>query len=64
MTSLLTTGETPDVPSQVFESFLEALRDTNVSPEVIDKLRRTLLEDKKYTERALKEAVLSEVPRT
>jgi len=47
----------PEVPTQVFEKFLEALGGADVSVELVDRLRKTLLEDKKFTERALKEAV-------
>lgn len=50
----------PDVPTQVFEKFLEDLRDTGVSVDLVARLRKTLLEDKKFTEHALKEAVLPE----
>jgi len=53
---------TPDVPVQVFENFLQALSDAGVSVELVARLRKTLLEEKKFTERALKEAVLPEEP--
>ena len=49
-----------DIPARVFEKFLQALVDGKVSPEVISRLRTTLLEKKTFTERALKEAVLGE----
>ena len=42
------------------EKFLEALGGTDVSPELIARLRKTLLDDKTFTERALKTAVLGE----
>ena len=45
---------------QVFEKFLEALEGAAVSAELIARLRKTLLEDKTFTERALKAAVLGE----
>jgi hypothetical protein len=51
---------TADIPGQVFEKFLEALGGTDVSPELITRLRKALLEDKTFTERALKAAVLGE----
>lgn len=51
---------TADIPGQVFEKFLEALGGTDVSPELIARLRKALLEDKTFTERALKAAVLGE----
>jgi len=48
----------PDVPAQIFAKFLQALCEAGASPELVDQLRKTLLHDKKFTERALKEAVL------
>lgn len=53
---------THDVPVQVFEKFLQGLRDAGVSAEFVARLRKTLLEDKTFTEPALKEAVLGEEP--
>jgi len=51
---------TADVPAQVFEKFLQALGDASASAELIARLRKTLLDDKTFTERALKAAVLGE----
>jgi len=62
MTTPSTIDGTPDVPAQVFEKFLQALEDTGASAELVARLRKTLLEDKTFTERALKEAVLTEEP--
>jgi hypothetical protein len=59
MTTSSILGGTPDVPAQVFEKFLLALENAGSSTEMIARLRKTLLEDKKFTERALKEAVLA-----
>jgi hypothetical protein len=42
-----------DVPARVFEKYLQALVEAKASPEVISRLRATLLEDKSFTERAL-----------
>src|SRR5437870_13643577 len=42
---------------EVFEKYLQALLEAKISPEVISRLRATLLEDKSFTERALKDAV-------
>jgi len=53
---------TSDVPAQVFEKFLQDLRDAGASAELVARLRKALLEEKKFTERALKEAVLPEEP--
>ncbi len=51
---------TPDVPAQVFERFLRALEGASAPAELVTRLRKALLEDKTFTERALKEAVLGE----
>ena len=51
---------TADIPGQVFEKFLEALGATDVSPQLIARLRKTLLEDQTFTDPALKAAVLGE----
>lgn len=60
MTTSPEIGATADIPEQVFEKFLKALKDTSVSPELIIRLRKALLEDKAFTDRALKAAVLGE----
>ena len=62
MTNSPTVEETPDVPAQVFEKFLQSLESEDVSAELIVRLRKALLEDKTFTERALKKAVLDEEP--
>jgi hypothetical protein len=49
-----------DIPTRVFEKYLQVLVEAKVSPEVISRLRATLLEDKSFTERALKDAVFGE----
>jgi hypothetical protein len=49
-----------DIPGQVFEKFLKALDSSDVSPEVIARLRKTLLDDQTFTDSALKVAVLGE----
>jgi hypothetical protein len=60
MTTSLTIDRTHEVPVQVFEKYLDALETAGVSSEMIQRLRKTLLEDKAYTERALKTAILGE----
>jgi hypothetical protein len=55
-----TTHGTPDVPTQVFEEFLQALMDAGASVELVARLRKTLLEDKRFTDAALQEAVLAD----
>jgi len=52
--------EPPDVPTQVFEKFFEALRDANISDELVSRLHKVLLEDHSFTESALRGAVLGE----
>lgn len=51
---------TTDVPAQVFEEFLRALGDAGASAELVARLRKALLEDRTFTERALKLAVIGE----
>lgn len=53
---------TLDVPVQVFEEFLQALKNSGTSVERVTRLRKALLEDRTFTERALKAAVLGEEP--
>jgi len=62
MTTSPTPEGTPDVPAQVFEEFLQALGAAGASAELVARLRKTLLEDRTFSERALKEAVLAEEP--
>jgi len=49
-----------DVPTQVFTKFLTALESAGASAELVARLSKTLLEDKVFTEVALKEAVFGE----
>ncbi len=51
-----------EIPKQVFEEFLHALAvaEAKTPPEVIERLRTTLLEEKSFTERALREAIFGE----
>jgi tripartite-type tricarboxylate transporter receptor subunit TctC len=60
MTTPPTKEGTPDVPAQVFEKFLQALENTSASAELVARLRKALVEDRTFTERALKAAVLGE----
>jgi hypothetical protein len=50
----------PDVPTQVFEKFLQVLGEANMSAELVARLSKVLLEERTFTERALKAAVLGE----
>lgn len=54
------TKGTRDVPVQVFEEFLQALGGAGASAELIARLRKALMVDKTFTERALKSAILGE----
>jgi hypothetical protein len=60
MTTSPTTQQTLDVPTQVFEKFLQALTDAGASVELVARLRKTLLEDKRFTDGSLQEAVLAD----
>ena len=57
MTTLFTSKESRDVPVQIFEEFVKALEADGVSAELVTRLRKTLLESKTFTDRALKVAV-------
>ena len=50
----------PDVPAHVFEEFISALAKAKESPELINRFRKTLQEEKTFTERALKETLFGE----
>lgn len=51
-----------DVPSQVFEKFLQNLSAAGMSADLVARFRKTLLEDKLFTERALTMAIVGEEP--
>ena len=51
-----------DLPERVFEEFLDALADAGASEELVEQLRKTLLVEQNFTERALKAAVMPEEP--
>ena len=55
-------GPAPDVPTLVFERFLDALAADGLSADLVARLRKTLLEEKSFSDRALKAAVLAEEP--
>ena len=60
MTISSTKEGSPEVPVQVFKKFLEALENAGASVELVARLSKSLLEDRTFTEIALKEAVLGE----
>lgn len=49
-----------NLPSQIFERFLDGAAAANVPKETIEALRQTLLDDKLFKESALKKAILGE----
>ena len=49
-----------DVPTQVFESFLVALEKEGVAQEIIQRLKKTLIEESKFTDKHLKAAIFPE----
>jgi hypothetical protein len=51
-----------DVPAQIFEKFLEDLEEASVPLELVARLRKALIEEKTFTERALKMAIFTEEP--
>ena len=51
-----------DVPTQIFEKFLQALGDAGMSTELIARFRSTLMEDRTFSEGALKDALLGKEP--
>lgn len=50
-----------DVPAQVFRTYLEDLQAAGASEELVARLRKVLLIDKAYTERAINTAIFPEV---
>lgn len=60
MTVSIENEGTHEVPTQIFETFLQNLESSGVSSQLAKRLRNTLLEEHAYTERALKTAILGE----
>jgi len=52
--------EATDVPSLIFGQFLESLTAAGQPEDVVARLRKTLLEDKLFTERVLRAAMFGE----
>ena len=57
-----TTIKSGDVPTRIFEEFLIALPDGPGKAELVNRLRKTLLSDRNFTDKALRSAVLGEDP--
>ena len=53
-------SEFPDVPTEIFETFLQSLTEEGISDDVVTELRKKLIEEPDLTERALRSAVLQE----
>jgi hypothetical protein len=51
---------TADVPVQVFEKFLDAVTAAGGASEMVERLRKALLEDHDYTEDGLESAIFGE----
>jgi hypothetical protein len=51
-----------DVPAQVFEEFLTELASEGLPQDLIVRLRKTLLVEKSFNDRALRTAIVSEEP--
>jgi len=49
-----------DVPTQVFEGFLRALEKEGVAQEVVQRLKKTLIEEGKFSDKQLKSALFPE----
>lgn len=51
---------TTGVPKQAFEQFLSALKEKNVSKDVVDRLQKTLVEQGDVSEPAVKAALFGD----
>lgn len=49
-----------EVPTRVFEKFINALEEAKIPVAVVERLRALLLSDKSLSEKAVMEALLSE----
>ena len=51
------TSNTTEVSERIFSAFLDKLSEANYPADVIDRMRKSLLQDKKFTEKAMREAL-------
>ena len=51
---------TADVPTQVFQKFLDAVTTAGCAPEMVSRLKKALLEDHDFTEDGLELAIFGE----
>jgi hypothetical protein len=49
-----------EVPTQIFERFVEALREAKIPPAAIERLRGLLLSEKALNEKGITDALLTE----
>lgn len=54
--------EDSDIPTKVFEAFIEKLSETKIPEDVVQRLRTTLLEKKKFSDSALTAALFTSSP--
>ena len=60
MTDQSDSAATRDVPTQVFEQFVEALREADLPDELVTRIQTTLIEKENLSEAALRTAVFGE----
>lgn len=60
MTTENQTDNLIDVPAQIFKKFLIEMGEQDIPTDLVNRMRRTLLEDKNFTDAALNDAVLLE----
>lgn len=48
-----------DAPTRVFEGFLDALAKNGITEDTISRLRKTLITEKKFSDKALKDAIFN-----
>jgi hypothetical protein len=60
MTDQSKSASTKDVPTQVFEKFVEALREADLPDELVTRMQTTLIEKENLSEAALRTALFGE----
>jgi hypothetical protein len=60
MTDQSNSASTRDVPTQVFEKFVEALREADLPGELVMRIQTTLIEKENLSEVALRTALFDE----
>lgn len=55
-----TSQDADQLAIQVYQKFIENLSAANMPSAMVERLKKVLLEDKKYTEQVLKDALLKE----